>query len=426
MNACEYFTSVNSRFHSNKVKITIPASFMSSLETLILSLLISSINFNALFASTEILFTFRTFLIFFAFLVELINKFLIKSNAQNPSQSFILRFFSIFLFFTSFIYSAKSFKFYFKGSCILFSKLFFHSNIIFSLLNSAGLAAYLTFYSYFVSTVPLYTQASGLIFYLQSKFPSVLTDSLKISFFTGKYISMAILLYIACIHTLLRSIFVLLRISPFYNSIWDFLIFISIACVTNGIYYFVFRFIDAFILYNTSFICDESPDDSLDLKYYKIIVAYKSKEIKFKSNSKAIKIIEEYIDSQILDLKQLIGYVELAKKNLDASTFIHVPQPNKNYPQKLRDSNLVDTIKNRFKFAVEKWLFTERFNILIDHFASILLICKNIKESENIIVLPTKNQIEIIDMIRNAKALSIQLEMKLKLDAIDEIINKLF
>lgn len=428
MNAFDYFELINSKFppkHSNLIQTAIPTILISALQTLLLSLVVSSFNVNALFMKTDFLFAFRTSLIFFVFLIELLNKFLIKSNTINPFQSFIARFVSVFLFLHSFIYSSNSFKFYFKGPCLIFLKLFFHSNLLFSILNSIVLSSYLTFYSFFISNVPAYTQASGLIFYLKDQIPSIISESIGISMFTAKLTSLTVISYILCIHTLLKSILVFIRISPYYNSIWDLFSFILKVCISNSVFYLIFRFIDSFILFNTSFDYDDFSNDSLDLKYHKIVMAYKRKELKLKNNSKAIQTLECYVSKEISSLKQIINYIELSKKHLDSSLFIHVPQANRNRSKKYKVFHITDALKSKGIHYIEKWLLSKRFNVLIEHFETVLLLCKTIKDNENIVVLATKNQIEILEILRNAQALDSEMNMNLRLESLNAIINKL-
>lgn len=428
MNAFEYFQSINSKLlstHSNPLHTAIPTILMCVLQTLILSLVISSFNVNALFTTTHFLVGIRTFLISFVFLGELLNKLLIKNNSIDLFQSFITRSVFIFLFLHSFIYFPSSFKFYFKGPCFIFLKFFFHSNLLFSFLNSLLLSSYLTFYSFFIANVPSYTQASGLLFYLKEKIPSIFFESIHISLFTVKSCSLVILGYIVCFHTLLKYIFIFIRISPYYNSIWDFIPFILSLCVSNGVFYVISRFIDSFILFNTSFEYDELSNDSLDVKYHRVVMSYKRKEIKLKNNSKAIKILECYILKEIEELKQIIKYFELSKRHLDSSLFIHVPQANKNCTKKYKVYHMTDALKSKIAYYIEKWLFSKRFNALVEHFEAILLLCKNIKDIENIAILSTKNQIEILEILRTSQVLASEMDMNLKLDSISGIINKL-
>lgn len=377
----------------NKIPIALVA-----IQGTCIFLFISSFNLNTILpwaGNTHLLFT-RTFLILLSFFACFLEKIVSRKRQDWPLRlSTALIFVSHLTFSYAFVCS-RPYLATFDGVPLL-RKARIHTNLIFSLINSAIFGSYLSLLSHHISRVPMFTEVPGLFVYLKRQFSDIFNDSKKMFTVSLRMGLTIACLYFSTVHVIIKTLARALRIDIIYTTFVDLAIHVLVMSVSNFVYLSASSAIDHLIIFNMSFASAETTPDILSHNvsemsvgerhywFHRVFLSYK--ELKVKNRIKLVKDIQECVEYELSDLARLVDVMKNSKMELDSSLYVTVPQPNKNFIKRYRAYHVFEMIKK--KMAHEAWMVVlcRKYRTLSGVAWHMLNFVSDLKKKENLCVV---------------------------------------
>ncbi|ELA41173.1 uncharacterized protein VICG_01772 [Vittaforma corneae ATCC 50505] len=419
------------------------------LQAVILSFIISSINVNTLLPWYTNQHITRTFLICSASILLVGQRILNRQHALTLKNNLIMEFTSHILFTYCFIQPQTLLKFD-RTYIFPLSKLKIHVNLLFSVVNSAIFSSFFTFLDCFVKSRIVYTQAPGLFAYLRSKLVAILVDAKNVMQWCIRLSVVGFILYFCLFHNILSILTFSLRISLFYNSITEVVFHILILCINDAVFYIFYAILEYVAVFNLSFNSysvdyHTEPDDnaindiksthenvsntdcinSILLKYHKAVMAFKSKELKFKTKPNEAKLVEIAACSALDEIREILKLFEASRNSLDSEIFVTVPQANKRYIKRYRAYHLLNILWGKMQYQAQCFVLSRRLSIVLDSLIEILDFVFTVREQEGIQLLNQAFFNDLLETVEHIGDISGKLQIDLKDERLSNLINKL-
>jgi len=403
------------------------ALFLTALETVLLSLAVSTVDLNIItpWSKNTHFYFMRTCVIVLSLLFCLLEKLLFRSLRLNYTQSLVLTAFSHFLF--SYVYIYPKIPMVSVNGFIFINKIQISTILFLNLATSFFLSLYMTFLSYCIYNFPTYTQTSGLFVYLKQSFYSIAGDSKNVFLASLKLSVVFSMIYFGSVNLILRFIAFFLRIQLLNPSFFYLCIHILAVSLSNTVYFFSNLIINHLIVFNSSYSSSKTGNmlyNEIDggrkeekrLWFHKTAQTHK----KIRNNPMLIKSMHEYILFEMSELENVLSLMDNCKRRLDDTLYTAVPQVNKNYTKKVKECSILQAIGLKVRTQFEMFIFRRKYSVYYEFLANALSFVSNERGHGSLSPL----SVEIISQISDLVKLIKKTESAFKLDLQSENLEK--
>lgn len=322
-------------------------------ECVVVCLVISNFSFN--------LSDFRNLILFSALIVQFASRILIR----NAFHFQLIQFICLWLF--SAYFSETNKDIFFQGRCI--AKLCISSNFAINVIHSFLVSSFISKMHFYLSDSSFYIDKVGFLMFFKDSFCQIISEFKDFFAFSSTFLGFSVIYYLVFFHLIINSFIWLGRIRFVFSGVFTSISCFTLLILSSTIFFFGISFFDCIIRFNKSYVSAKTqlPDFDLlkhdDDKRFWFHCIYSSK-VKTSNELNLKRDVQEYILFEMLNLASVLEDLTILSKQADASRYIHVPQPNKNYSKKYKAFDLLTSCKNKIINYSENYVLLKKYNLI--------------------------------------------------------------